>query len=109
MTNYEPFIGYEYFVDGDQTIQIDAIKPNMTILTDSLTGKVSAEYYADAEYKFFDSYQLQGARGNYDLAYGGSGWTNELFKPVHTMRVTSAYMMFRACACTRDLRDICAE
>ncbi len=58
-----------------------------------------------AEYdRFWDNYQDSGNRTDYQNAFCGQGWTNETFKPKYNMKVSKAYMMFRACR-IEDLRE----
>ena len=45
--------------------------------------------------RFWDSFQQNGNRVNYENAFGGIGWTDDLFKPQYDMKPTNAYMMFR--------------
>ena len=45
--------------------------------------------------KFWDDYQQNGKRGNYNLAFAGEGWTSKNFEPKYEISPTSAYMMFR--------------
>lgn len=51
-----------------------------------------------AEYdRFWDLYQANGIRTYYSVAFGGSGWNDETFKPKYDIKPTAtyAYMMFR--------------
>lgn len=46
---------------------------------------------------FWDAYQENGNRTQYDMLFAGLGWTKEIFKPKYTIRPGSAgnqYMMF---------------
>ena len=57
-----------------------------------------------AEYdRFWDVYQQNGNRTNYDNAFAGNGWTIETCKPKHNIKVYSGYMMFRYCALEVDM------
>ena len=51
-----------------------------------------------AEYdRFWDNYQNNGNRTDYERAFAGTGWTDELFNPKYKIVVgTSAYMTFAA-------------
>ena len=63
--------------------------------------KVGIEEGKKAEYDaFWDTYQANGTRVNYGNAFGGVGWTDELFKPKYDMKPTDAYMMFRGTGIT---------
>jgi len=51
-----------------------------------------------AEYDtFWDNYQQNGNRTNYENAFAGYGWNAETFKPKYDIKPTSAYMLFRYC------------
>lgn len=58
-----------------------------------------------AEYdRFWDAYQHNGTRTNYDTAFAGDGWTLETFKPKYNISyISSAYMMFRNNTIKTDL------
>lgn len=47
---------------------------------------------------FWDNYQENGARTHYSRAFGGVGWTSEIYKPKYPLRPTNALMMY--CGCT---------
>ena len=73
--------------------------------TSEYATKVGEVYEAgkNAEYNtFWDIYQKNGTRTNYDNAFGGQGWTPETLKPKYDIRPTSGYMMFRAMSFVRD-------
>lgn len=56
-----------------------------------------------AEYdRFWDTYQQNGNRTNYETAFAGEGWTNETFKPKYSMQPINTYMMFRNSQITGD-------
>ena len=45
--------------------------------------------------RFWDAYQDNGERTNYEYAFGGAGWTQDLFNPKYSfLKVRSPYMMF---------------
>ena len=58
-----------------------------------------------AEYDlFWDAYQQNGTRANYEGAFSGKGWTLTTFKPKYDITVTeSAYNLFKACELSVDL------
>lgn len=58
------------------------------------------------ENAFWDTYQQNGTRTDYQGAFGGLGWTNEMFKPKYNMQPTSAYYMFRRSGISGDLVEI---
>lgn len=61
-----------------------------------------------AEYDtFWDSYQENGNRTDYELAFAGEGWTDETFKPKYDLTATNDYatQMFWGCNIT-DLAGI---
>lgn len=57
---------------------------------------------------FWDAYQVNGTRGNYNHAFGGSGWTNKTFKPKYDICPigTGSYMMFRDSSIEGDMVQI---
>jgi hypothetical protein len=44
--------------------------------------------------EFWDDYQLNGNRTNYDGAFYGDGWSDRNFNPKYPMKPTSVYRMF---------------
>lgn len=44
--------------------------------------------------RFWDTYQANGTRTNYDYAYAGSGWNDETFKPKYIIRPVKADYLF---------------
>lgn len=66
-------------------------------------GKTIGE---QSEYdRFWDAYQQNGARVNYENAFGCVGWTAELFNPKYDIQPTKSYMMFRN-AGIKDLTNL---
>ena len=57
------------------------------------------EGYADGEKaehaRFWDVYQQNGNRTDYQTSFSGEGWTAESFRPKYNIAPQSAYMMFR--------------
>jgi hypothetical protein len=47
--------------------------------------------------EFWDSYQANGTRQNYQLGFAGNGWKSITFKPKYPMSVNYAFEMFRGC------------
>lgn len=45
--------------------------------------------------EFWDNYQQNGNRIDYQNAFSGKGWTKETFKPKYDIRPNNAYMLFR--------------
>ena len=63
-------------------------------LTQILAGTdTGAKGYYDY---FWDNYQNNGNRTNYDTAFAGEGWSREMFAPKHDIVVESGYMMFKS-------------
>lgn len=60
-----------------------------------------------AEYDaFWDTYQQNGKRNNYQYgAFGGDGWTDEIYKPKYPVKVMYGYSMFTGCRLT-EIKDI---
>jgi hypothetical protein len=56
--------------------------------------------------EFWDVYQDNGSRKNYERAFGNSGWTKENFFPKYSMEnITNGYMMFHGSNIACDLAD----
>lgn len=56
--------------------------------------------------QFWDVYQQNGERTNYEYAFAGNGWTNDTFKPKHKkIKVGVGSNMFAYSEITGDLRD----
>lgn len=53
--------------------------------------------------EFWDAYQDNGNRTNYNTAFAGHGWTDETFKPTYDIKPTSANRLFSHTAIT-DLK-----
>lgn len=47
--------------------------------------------------RFWDAYQQNGKRTDYQTGFTGAGWTEETFKPKYDIVTNSAYMLFRGC------------
>lgn len=71
---------------------------------DGITEGRKAEYDA-----FWDTYQQNGNRTDYNSAFGGVGWTNDTFKPKYDITPSDAYMIFRMSKLSGDLVEILAE
>lgn len=58
--------------------------------------------------RFWESYQENGNRTNYNGAFYGKGWSNETFKPKYDIKPTSANLssIFRETSITGDLKTI---
>lgn len=52
---------------------------------------------------FWDTYQSNGTREDYNNAFSGKGWTQTNFKPKYTVRPSEAYNMFFKCTGITDL------
>lgn len=55
---------------------------------------------------FWEAYQQNGTRTDYQGAFGGLGWTNEIFKPKYDIVTTNAAYMFRISGLSGDLVEI---
>lgn len=90
----------KYSVDSSTLTDIaDAIR-----LKNSTSTPIHVKDYAkeiqgiDSGYDiFWDSYQKKGTRTDYQLAFAGQGWTDDIFKPKYPINVTYAFEMFRDC------------
>lgn len=103
----------DYLIQGETLTAIaDAIreKTNITnILTpNEMPAKIDTVYSAGVqnEYdRFWDAFQKNGARVNYENAFGGEGWTDALFNPKYDMCPSNSYMMFRSTG-IKDLTNL---
>lgn len=57
---------------------------------------------------FWDVFQQNGTRTDYNNAFAGTGWQVETFKPKYKMQPISAYMMFRY-MCVKDVLEDCCD
>ncbi len=103
-------INYEDYTDTEIGKQIKALHTYAG--TNYVSGVTAIEYYTDvrltqyeagqkSEYdRFWDSYQENGNRTNYQYAFSGAGWNNETFKPKYPIiakgncSYTFAYAVF---------------
>lgn len=54
-----------------------------------------------AEYDaFWDSYQENGNRTNYEYSFSGLGWNDETFKPQYDIKISQSTHMFSGCGIT---------
>ena len=69
--------------------------------TAELADKVGEVYEAGRKAEndaFWDAYQQNGTRTNYDKAFGGIGWDDASFKPKYNIKISSNDMMFGSTA-----------
>ena len=55
--------------------------------------------------EFWDAYQQNGSRTNYDYSFARDGWTEDTFKPKYDIKPTTASAMFYFCKIV-DLRGV---
>ena len=55
---------------------------------------------------FWDIYQQDGKRTNYEGGFSGRGWNAETLKPKYSVKAKATYMMFAYCGYTGDLDDV---
>lgn len=61
---------------------------------------------AKSEYdRFWDSYQANGTRTDYEGLFTRQGWNNTTFKPKYDMYPTDVFNMFSGCSITGHLKD----
>ena len=100
--------------DGQEIDQVlyEFITANAFELTVAKKLEMIAEYQKEmfdagkrAEYDaFWDAFQENGARTDYQNAFCGVGWTNEVFKPKYPFgTITNVYQMFRGSHINDDL------
>ena len=66
-------------------------------------GQGGTDSYYDA---FWDAFQDYGNRTDYLSVFNGKYWTNETFKPKHSMHLTSGYQMFKDSILNLDFADL---
>ena len=59
--------------------------------------------------EFWDDFQQNGTRTNYDEGLSGYGWTSKTFKPKYSIVPKTAYMIFRDNRVSIDLVDYCEK
>ena len=111
-TEYESFVGKTYNASEDGTVDgIQSLSPYMTI-TSSANVDISIIYHKSWGMKnqydmFWDTYQQNGKRTDYNCAFGGTGWNNDTFKPKYDLKPeASAYCMFRDTEIKGDLEEL---
>lgn len=68
-----------------------------------------AEGYAEGSVEstqFWDTFQQNGNRTDYNYAFAGAGWTADSFKPKYPMKPRLAYYMFYSADIRADLRQL---
>lgn len=82
---------------ADSSGKIDGVKslsPYMRI-TANENVDVSLSYHKSYDIdRFWDRYQRNGERLDYQAAFTGRGWTSENFRPKYDIKPTTAYMLF---------------
>ena len=94
-------------LDSDLTNIADKIREKTggsdTYTIEEMPSGVDAAFEAGvkSEYdRFWDNYQQNGERTNYDYAFAGLRWTDETFLPKYNVKPTSAGHIFSATAIT---------
>lgn len=98
--------GYEQgFEDGKEAGYVDGVKYGEAIGYEKGHAAGFEDGAAEID-RFWDIYQQNGERTNYEYAFAGKGWTNDTFKPKHKkITVEAAQYMFAFSNITGDLRD----
>lgn len=81
-------------------------KTDTMLLPSQMPQKIGEVYEAGqkSEYdRFWDAFQENGNRTNYECGFAGKGWTLETFKPKYDIKPIGAYMMFRSVDMRVDL------
>ncbi len=86
-----------------------SIAEKMTVIAEN----VPKVYKAGQDY-FWDKYQDNGNRENYDYAFAGSGWTDEMYTPKYPINAQKIQKMFYKSMITStkvpiDLRNMVAD
>lgn len=97
--------GYQKgYNDANEALDEEALLQEglMQQISMALDGKTGTSGYDQGheagkqdEYdRFWDTYQQNGNRTEYNMAFGGAGWTDETFKPKYPIKPTSAEITF---------------
>lgn len=94
-TAYHPYVEHAYTPNEEGIINgIKSISPTMYIKSDDAVD-ITVEYCASfGVNNLMRKYQHGGTRGDYKMAFTGTGWTRDTFNPVYDMNPTIAYGMF---------------
>lgn len=110
LRSYEKYFVNEYVSNSVGIVSGVRLYCPCSVITTSADGigismTYNKSYGMQAEYdRFWDAYQQNGNRTNYEGAFYGTGWTQTIFKPKYDITVTgSAYNIFRACKLSVDL------
>lgn len=112
-TEYEPYQEFDYLVTAEESPHKKLIRPisdAMSFKTAYSSAQIIVTYkrsygrYAEWS-EFWDGFQQNGERTNYDKAFAGVGWTGGTFDPKYSMNVTNGYMMFNGSRIDCDLVD----
>ena len=106
-TEYEPYDMTEYNITKGESMKIDSLCPNMTLLADNdatITFGYHKSYGAQTEHdRFWDALQQNGNRTAYD--FGFYGWDSGAFYPKHDLIIVgNAESAFRSI--TGDALDL---
>lgn len=84
-TEYEPYQVTTHAITAGQTIEVDSICPTMTLFADNdatITFGYHKSWGMQTEYdRFWDAYQQNGNKTNYDQAFAYTHWTDETYNP----------------------------
>jgi hypothetical protein len=87
----------EYITDENGVAVVKSAGPIMNIATAS-SWKINLSYWQSAAYDiFWDSYQNNGGRKDYQYAFAGEGWNDtnvQLKYPLTDITISNSYMMF---------------
>lgn len=96
---------YDEVYEGGKTKAFSEVEPINAELEQILYGKdTGGRGFYD---EFWDEYQQNGTRTNYDEGFAGVGWTKKTFRPKYDIIPKEAYMAFRDNAAEIDLVDFC--
>lgn len=97
--------------DKGREFGVDEVNEQVDELNEDLETVI---YGGDAGYKgyydeFWDNYQQNGNRANYNGAFSGHGWTAKTFKPKYDIRPTNASSLFSLTYIEGDLVALLEE
>ena len=93
-------------VNEKMTAIADAIRYYVPI-TEKLTLDDMASNIKEVYQALWDSFQDNGSRRNYEMAFAGISWKPDIFKPKHPMKPSNAVQMFyKATSLTCDIAEV---
>lgn len=83
----------EFTIDTELAEQDTILNQIETALTNKVAGDFNVGYNAAYD-EFWDKYQDNGNRTNYNYGFAGQGWNADMFKPKYDIKPTAATRLF---------------